>query len=251
MILDSLRHWVTQYHVDGFRFDLAVALARGRGDEFDANHPLMVAMRTDPVLSQVKNIVEPWDVGIQGWRTGQFPPPFSEWNDRYRDRVRSFWLTDLARELGGHPGHGVQDLATRLAGSADLFHNGDRATFASINFVAAHDGFTSADLTMYSRKHNERNGEGNRDGTDNNNSWNHGIEGPNEGGPGALRRRSMRNLAATLLVSTGVPMLLAGDEVGQQPGRQQQRVLPGQRGVLDRLGAGTLAGGPAGDDPLS
>jgi isoamylase len=214
MILDSLRYWVTHYHVDGFRFDLAVALARGRGDDFDPNHPLMVGMRTDPVLSQVKNIVEPWDLGIQGWRTGQFPPPFSEWNDRYRDRVRSFWLTDLAGEMAGHPGHGVQDLATRLAGSADLFHNGDRATLASVNFVAAHDGFTTADLTMYSRKHNERNGEGNRDGTSNNNSWNHGVEGPIDNELAALRRRSMRNLTATLLVSTGMPMLLAGDEVG-------------------------------------
>ena len=215
MILDSLRYWATHCHVDGFRFDLAVALGRGKNDEFDPNHPFIVALRTDPVLSHVKNIAEPWDLGIAGWRTGQFPPPFSEWNDRFRDRVRSFWLTDLARELGGHSGHGVQDLATRLAGSADLFHNSDRATFASVNFVAAHDGFTSADLTMYSAKHNERNGEGNRDGTDNNNSWNHGIEGPIDDGLAAgLRRRSMRNLLGTLLVSAGLPMLLAGDEVG-------------------------------------
>jgi glycogen operon protein len=214
MVLDSLRYWVTQCHVDGFRFDLAVALGRGKNDEFDPNHPFLVALRTDPVLSRVKNIAEPWDLGIQGWRTGQFPPPFSEWNDRFRDRVRCFWLADLGRELNGHTWHGVQDLATRLAGSADLFHNSDRATFASVNFVAAHDGFTTADLTMYSAKHNERNGEGNRDGTDNNNSWNHGIEGPDDGLATGLRQRSMRNLLGTLMVSAGLPMLLAGDEVG-------------------------------------
>ena len=215
MILDSLRYWVQECHVDGFRFDLAVALGRGKNDEFDPDHPLLIALRTNPVLSQVKNIAEPWDLGIQGWRTGQFPPLFSEWNDRFRDRVRNFWLTDLARNLSGQPGHGVQDLATRLAGSADLFHHRDRGPIASINFVAAHDGFTVADLTAYNHKHNEANREDNRDGADNNCSWNHGIEGQIDDGVSMLRHRSMRNLLATLLVSTGVPMINGGDEFGR------------------------------------
>ncbi len=221
MVLDSLRYWVTECHVDGFRFDLAVALGRGRGDEFDADHPFFVALRSDPVLSRVKLIVEPWDLGIHGWRTGGFPPSFSEWNDRFRDRVRGFWLTDVAAEVRGQHSHGVQDLATRLAGSADLFHHSNRSTIASINFVAAHDGFTAADLTAYDYKHNEINGESNRDGTDNNGSWNHGIEGPATGATSAgltvdaARRRSMRNLMGTLLLSTGVPMINAGDEFGR------------------------------------
>ncbi len=215
MILDSLRYWVQECHIDGFRFDLAVALGRGKNDEFDPDHPLLIALRTDPVLSEVKNIAEPWDLGIQGWRTGQFPPVFSEWNDRFRDRVRSFWLTDLARDLAGQPGHGVQDLATRLAGSADLFDHRDRGPTASINFVAAHDGFTAGDLTAYNHKHNEDNREDNRDGADNNSSWNHGIEGQIDDGVSMLRHRSMRNLMATLLVSTGVPMINGGDEFGR------------------------------------
>ncbi|HRW17891.1 MAG TPA: glycogen debranching protein GlgX [Dermatophilaceae bacterium] len=215
MILDSMRYWVTECHVDGFRFDLAVALGRGRNDEFDPDHPLLVALRTDPVLSQVKNIAEPWDLGIQGWRTGQFPPPFSEWNDRFRDRVRSFWLTDIARVLTGQGAHGVQDLATRLSGSADHFHHLDRGPSASINFVAAHDGFTSADLTAYNHKHNDANREDNRDGSDNNSSWNHGIEGWIDDGVAMLRHRSMRNLMGTLLVATGVPMINGGDELGR------------------------------------
>ncbi len=215
MILDSLRYWVTHCHVDGFRFDLAVALGRGRDVHYDRDHPLLVALRTDPILSSVKNIAEPWDLGPDGWRTGQFPPPFSEWNDRFRDRVRSFWLVDLALERLGQPGHGVQDLATRLAGSADLFSSGDRATFASVNYVASHDGFTTADLTQYSTKHNEANGEGNRDGTDANHSWNHGVEGPvADDAVVAVRRRSIRNLLGTVFLSAGVPMVLAGDEVG-------------------------------------
>ncbi len=214
MVLDSLRYWVQECHVDGFRFDLAVALARGQNDDFDLNHPFLVALRTDPVLSRVKNIAEPWDVGMHGWRTGQFPPPFSEWNDRYRDSVRSFWLADLGSDLGS--GHGVQDLATRLAGSQDLFGRRDRGPIASINFVTAHDGFTGADLTAYDVKHNGPNGEGNRDGSGHNLSWNHGVEGPTTDETVLLaRRRSQRNLLATLLVSTGVPMINAGDEIGR------------------------------------
>ncbi len=216
MVLDSLRYWVTQCHVDGFRFDLAVALGRNRSDEYDPNHPFLVALRTDPVLSRVKLVAEPWDLGMHGWRTGQFPPPFSEWNDRFRDTVRTFWLPDVAADLAGQAGHGVQDLATRLAGSHDLFGTRDRGPIASVNFVAAHDGFTAADLTAYDVKHNGANGEGNRDGSDNNRSWNHGVEGPTpDEAVLAVRRRSLRNLLGTLLLATGVPMLHGGDEFGR------------------------------------
>src|SRR5580765_7013543 len=216
MVLDSLGYWVNECHVDGFRFDLAVALGRGQNDDYDPNHPFLVALRTDPVLSRVKLIAEPWDVGLHGWRTGQFPPPFSEWNDRFRDSVRTFWLEDLAAQAAGHAGHGVQDLATRLAGSQDLFGARDRGPIASVNFIAAHDGFTAADLTAYDVKHNGANGEGNRDGADNNRSWNHGVEGPTRDATLlATRRRSLRNLLGTLLLSTGVPMINAGDEFGR------------------------------------
>jgi glycogen operon protein len=216
MVLDSLRYWVGQCHVDGFRFDLAVALGRGRDDGYHPDHPFLVALRTDPVLSRVKLIAEPWDLGVHGWRTGQFPPPFAEWNDHFRDTVRTFWLTDVERSAHHQPGHGVRDLATRLAGSHDLFGAHDRGPIASVNYVAAHDGFTLADTTMYSHKHNGANGEGNRDGHDDNRSWNHGMEGP--GGDAlllGLRRRSIRNLLATELLACGVPMINAGDELGR------------------------------------
>ena len=219
MVLDSLRYWVQEYHVDGFRFDLAVALGRGRGDDFDPDHPFLVALRTDPVLSAVKLIAEPWDVGMHGWRTGQFPPPFMEWNDRYRDAVRRFWVGDVRSQRHHHRGHGLQELATRLAGSRDLFGHRDRGPTASINFVAAHDGFTTADLVAYDTKHNEANGEDNRDGSDNNGSWNHGTEGPSDD-PQVIADRTLaiRNLMGTLLLSTGVPMINAGDELGRSQG---------------------------------
>ena len=168
MVLDSLRYWVEQCHVDGFRFDLAVALGRGRADGFHPNNPFLVALRTDPVLSRVKLIAEPWDLGAHGWRTGQFPAPFAEWNDRFRDGVRTFWLPDVERSARREPGRGVRELATRLSGSRDLFGARDRGPVASINYVAAHDGFTLADTTTYERKHNSANGEGNRDGHDDN-----------------------------------------------------------------------------------
>ncbi len=214
LVLDSLRYWVEEFHVDGFRFDLAVALARGRGDDYNPNHPFHVALRTDPVLSRVKLIAEPWDVGIHGWRTGQFPPPFAEWNDRFRDTVRTFWLGDLAAHE--YTGHGVRELATRMTGSQDLFGRDDRGPLASVNFVAAHDGFTLADLTAYNWKHNEANGEDNRDGTNDNRSYNHGVEGPTDrSGILAARRRSMRNLIATTILAMGVPMLNGGDEIGR------------------------------------
>ena len=215
--LDSLRYWVSELGVDGFRFDLAPTLARGR-DGYDPDHPLLIAMRTDPVLGGAKLIAEPWDLGPHGWRTGQFPVPFAEWNDRFRDGVRDFWLVDAARAAHHEPSGGVRDLATRLAGSADMF-TAQRGPMASVNFVTAHDGFTLADCTAYNVKHNEANGEDNRDGTDNNHSWNHGVEGPTDDEAlAAARRRSIRNIVATLLLATGVPMLVAGDESGRTQG---------------------------------
>ncbi|WP_022924367.1 glycogen debranching protein GlgX [Serinicoccus marinus] len=216
MVLDSLRHWVEDFHVDGFRFDLAPALARGRDDAYDREHAFHVALEADPVLSRVKLIAEPWDVGVHGWRTGQFPAVFAEWNDRFRDTARSFWLADVGRRLHGHHGHGVRELATRIAGSADLFARDGRGPIASVNLVTAHDGYTLADLTAYEHKHNHANGEDNRDGHGDNRSWNHGVEGPTDD-PEVQRhrRRSIRNLLGTLLLSPGVPMLVAGDELGR------------------------------------
>ena len=221
--LDSLRFWATEVGVDGFRYDLGVALGRGK-DGFDPNHPFFVALRSDPQLAGLKHIAEPWDLGFDGWRTGQFPIPFAEWNDQFRGAARTFWLSDPRSAAESHPGSGVRDLATRLAGSQDMFGNGEipgaRGPGASINFVTAHDGFTLADLTAYHHKHNEANGEDNRDGTNDNRSWNHGVEGPvNSNGAfmeiADLRQRSMRNLLATTLLAAGTPMLTAGDEIGR------------------------------------
>ncbi|MFP5345680.1 MAG: glycogen debranching protein GlgX [Actinomycetes bacterium] len=223
LALDSLRYWVTAFGVDGFRFDLAPTLARD-ANGYTADHPFLVAVRQDPVLQNVKLIAEPWDVGPYGWRTGQFPPPFAEWNDRFRDDVRTFWLSDAAAATrdGGSAGQGVRHLATRLSGSADFFgwsvstDTAMRGPLASVNFVTAHDGFTLADLTAYETKHNHANGEHNRDGSSDNRSWNHGVEGETTD-PEVLaeRRRSIRNLLGTLLLSIGVPMLVAGDELGR------------------------------------
>jgi len=216
MVLDSLRYWVQEFHVDGFRFDLAPALARGRDHEYDPDHALHVALRSDPVLGRVKLIAEPWDVGVNGWRTGQFPPPFAEWNDRFRDTVRTFWGPDLARDERGQDGHGVRDLATRIAGSGDVFDPGDRGPIASVNLVTSHDGFTLADLTAYESKHNEANGESNRDGHGDNRTWNRGHEGPTEDAAIlSSRRAAMHAMMATLLLSPGVPMMTAGDEFGR------------------------------------
>ncbi|WP_167202769.1 glycogen debranching protein GlgX [Actinomyces respiraculi] len=223
LTLDSLRYWVSEMGVDGFRFDLAATLGR-HATEYSSRHPLLVAMATDPVLRGARLIAEPWDVGPGGWRTGEFPEPFHDWNDRYRGTVRSFWLRDASEMSKGRTGADLRDLATRLSGSVDTFGHGEypggRGPLASVNFVTAHDGFTLRDLVCYDHKHNEDNGEGNRDGTDDNRSWNHGFEGPiPEGvdmGPHELmRRRSMRNVLATLLVSAGTPMLLGGDEIGR------------------------------------
>ncbi|MFD6030659.1 glycogen debranching protein GlgX [Cellulosimicrobium funkei] len=229
--LDSLRYWAEVVGVDGFRFDLAVTLGRG-ATGFDPDHPFLVALQTDPVLCGLKLVAEPWDVGPGGWRTGQFPAPLAEWNDRFRDAARQFWLADAREASHGRPGHGVRDLATRLAGSADLFGHSDpplvRGPVASVSYVTAHDGFTLADLVAYDHKHNLANGENNRDGTDDNRSWNHGLEGPvtpdaTAGGVldglgveiAPLRRRSIRNLLATLVLAAGTPMITAGDEMGR------------------------------------
>jgi len=231
LVLASLRHWVQEVHVDGFRFDLAATL--GRDDRgFRADHPLLRAIATDPVLREVKLIAEPWDVGTDGWQTGGFPAPFAEWNDAFRDDVRAFWLSDRAhRERTGDDAvGGIRDLATRLSGSSDLLTRNDppalpegrslRSPWASINYVTAHDGFTLRDLTVYDRKRNEANGEDNRDGTSDNRSWNHGHEGEIPGaavpdGMEELRRRTARSMLATLLLASGTPMLTAGDEIGR------------------------------------
>jgi glycogen operon protein len=203
--MDSLRYWVEEMHVDGFRFDLATALAR-TPDGYDPRSPFLAAVRQDPALARVKLIAEPWDVGPGGYRVGGFPSGWSEWNDRFRDGVRAFWLRREAP---------CAELAHRLAGSSDLFRHDGRSPQASINLITAHDGFTLADLVSYERKHNEANGQDNVDGHDHNLSTNCGVEGPTDD-PGviALRQRQQRNLLATLLVSQGVPMLLAGDELG-------------------------------------
>lgn len=225
MVLDSLRYW-TQLGVDGFRFDLAVSLGR-HNDHFTPYHAILASAATDPVLREAKMIAEPWDLGPFGWRTGQFPSPFSEWNDRFRNTIRGFWLADAAAQSKGHAGSPPSDLGNRLTGSADLFGHGEqpggRTPLASINYVTAHDGFTMRDLVTYSRKHNEANGEENRDGTNHNLSWNHGDEGPVTQADLAaaivpVRRRSIRNLMATLLLSAGVPMITAGDEIGRTQG---------------------------------
>ncbi|MGI9155860.1 MAG: glycogen debranching protein GlgX [Marmoricola sp.] len=205
LIMDSLRYWVTEMHVDGFRFDLAAALAR-EFYEVDRLATFFELVQQDPVVSQVKLIAEPWDVGPGGYQVGNFPPQWTEWNGAYRDTVRDFWR--------GEPSLG--EFASRLAGSSDLYEDSGRRPVASINFVTAHDGFTLRDLVSYDEKHNEANGEDNNDGESHNRSWNHGAEGPSDD-PVILelRARAQRNFLATLLVSQGVPMLLHGDELGR------------------------------------
>ena len=206
MVNDSLRYWVEEMHVDGFRFDLGTILAR-EPYGFDEGGGFLDSCRQDPVLSSVKLIAEPWDCGPGGYQVGRFPPGWAEWNDRYRDTVRAFWKGD-ERVL--------PDLAARITASADLFNRRGRKPWASVNFVTAHDGFTLNDLVSYNDKHNQVNGEDNRDGSSNNHSWNHGAEGPT-GDPAivSLRARQKRNMLATLLFSQGTPMLLAGDEFGR------------------------------------
>jgi isoamylase len=206
MVMDSLRYWVTEMHVDGFRFDLAATLARELHDVsrlssfFDTIHQ-------DPTLAEVKLIAEPWDVGDGGYQVGNFPVLWAEWNGKYRDTVRRFWKGD-----GGQ----LSDFAYRLTGSSDLYQFDGRKPYASINFVTAHDGFTLCDLVSYNQKHNEANGDDNRDGSDNNDSWNMGVEGPTDDPAiNKMRERQIRNFLSTLMISQGVPMLTGGDEVGR------------------------------------
>jgi isoamylase len=209
LLMDSLRYWVLEMHIDGFRFDLAAALARELHD-VDRLSAFFDIIHQDPVISQVKLIAEPWDIGEGGYQVGNFPPGWAEWNGKYRDSVRDYWRgTDAS--LG--------ELANRLTGSPDLYQAGGRRPYASINFVTAHDGFPLNDLVSYNEKHNEANGEENRDGESHNRSWNCGTEGPT-GDPeiNKLRARQKRNFLATLLLSQGVPMLLGGDEIGRSQG---------------------------------
>ena len=206
LVMDSLRYWVTEMHVDGFRFDLAPALLRN-GPRVDLRAPFLTAIHQDPVLRQVKLIAEPWDATGEGYLVGQFPPQWCEWNDKYRDTVRDFWRGQS---------DGVRELASRLSGSSDLYADDGRLPFASVNFVTAHDGFTLRDLVSYNVKHNLANGQDNRDGMDQNRSWNCGVEGEtDDNAVTALRRRQAANLLTTLLLSTGVPMVSAGDERGR------------------------------------
>ena len=205
MVMDSLRYWVQEMHVDGFRFDLATVLGRGRHG-FDRHAAFFACIAQDPVLQRVKLIAEPWDIGPGGYQVGQFPTGWVEWNDRYRDTMRAFWL-------GGDCTRG--EFARRLCASSDLFQQRGRAPAASLNFVVSHDGFTLRDLVSYDLRHNEANGENNRDGHGHNLSWNCGFEGPTEDPEvQALRARLQRALLATLLLSQGTPMLAAGDEMG-------------------------------------
>jgi glycogen operon protein len=206
LMMDSLRYWVTEMHVDGFRFDLAATLAR-QFHEVDRLSAFFDLIQQDPVISQTKLIAEPWDVGDGGYQVGNFPPLWSEWNGKYRDAVRDYW-----REGGTSIG----ELAERLTGSSDLYQANGRSPFASINFVTAHDGFTLRDLVSYNEKHNEANGEDGRDGTDDNRSWNCGVEGPTDDPDVlALRARQVRNFLGTLFLSQGIPMLVGGDEFGR------------------------------------
>ena len=226
MILDSLRYWVTEMHVDGFRFDLLSALTR-TGRQLDMRSHLLVAIGQDPVLRHVKLIAEPWDASIDGYRVGEFPPPWIEWNDQFRDEIRDFWNGRSS---------GIRSVATRLAGSSDLYADDGRSPYASVNFVTAHDGFTVRDLVSYDHKHNEANGEDNRDGTDNNRSWNHGVEGETD------RPEDRRAAPPPGGQPDGdaVPVQRRTDDHRRRrarphPARQQQRLLPGQRALLDRL----------------
>jgi glycogen operon protein len=205
MVTDSLRYWINELHVDGFRFDLGTVLAR-EADGFDDQSGFLKACNQDPVLRTVKLIAEPWDLGPGGYQVGSFPPGWAEWNDRYRDTARDFWKGAAC----------AGDLAKRLCASADVFNRLGRRPWACVNFITAHDGFTLNDLVTYNDKHNEANGEENRDGSSDNRSWNCGVEGPSDDpGINALRERQVRNMLATLLLSQGTPMLLAGDEFGR------------------------------------
>ncbi len=207
LVLDSLRYWVTEMGVDGFRFDLCTTLIRDERHHVTQDHAFKKALRDDPVLARAILITEPWDLGPYGYQLGRWGRDWSEWNDRFRGFTRDFWRGAV---------HGVEELATRLAGSADVFDHDGRPATSSVNFVTAHDGFTLRDVVTYDLKHNEANGERNRDGADDNRSWNHGFEGETfDEQINEARHRTIRNMTATLLLSTGMPMLLAGDEMGR------------------------------------
>ena len=236
LITDSLRYWVTEMHVDGFRFDLAATLAR-QFQEVDKLSAFFDIVEQDPVISRVKLIAEPWDLGSGGYQVGGFPSSWSEWNGRYRDCVRDFWRSQPST---------LPEFASRFMGSSDLYQVNGRRPVASVNFITAHDGFTMNDLVSYNEKHNEANGEGNRDGESNNRSWNCGVEGPttikdvNE-----LRQQQMRNMFATLLTQPRHSDDLRRRRSGAHPAGQQQRLLPGQCDLLDELGSGRGSKGPA------
>ena len=225
MVMDSLRYWVEVMHVDGFRFDLASTLGR-RASGFDRNAPFFSAVKQDPVLNRVKLIAEPWDTGPGGYQMGNFPHPFSEWNDKYRNQIRRVWR--------GVPNH-MRKLAIRMAGSAMRFDHGGRPATASVNFLTAHDGFTLLDLVSYNEKHNEANGEGNRDGHSGNDSDNCGVEGPTDDKDIiALRAQRRRNMMATLMLSQGTPMILGGDELSNtQNGNNNAYCQDNEIGWLD------------------
>ena len=227
LIMDSLRYFVIECHVDGFRFDLASALAR-EFHEVDRLSAFFDIIHQDPILSQVKLIAEPWDVGEGGYQVGNFPVLWTEWNGIYRDTMRDFWRGESD----------VAEFASRFTGSSDLYQHDGRRPFASINFITAHDGFTLRDLVSYNEKHNEANLENNTDGDNHNRSWNHGVEGETDDPAiNELRERQMRNFLSTLFLSQGVPMLVGRRRDRADAGRQQQRVLPGQRDLVARLGA--------------
>ncbi|HZG90392.1 MAG TPA: glycogen debranching protein GlgX [Pseudonocardia sp.] len=234
LIMDSLRYWVTEMHVDGFRFDLASTLAREFYD-VDRLSAFFDLVQQDPTINQVKLIAEPWDVGPGGYQVGNFPPLWTEWNGKYRDTVRDFWR--------GEPGT-LGEFASRITGSSDLYQNDGRRPFASINFVTAHDGFTLHDLVSYNEKHNEANGEDNKDGESHNRSWNCGVEGPTDDAAVLeLRARQQRNFIATLMLSQGVPMLLHGDELGRtQHGNNNVYCQDGEIAWVDWSLAGKNAG---------
>jgi glycogen operon protein len=225
MVMDSLRYWVEVMHVDGFRFDLASTLGR-RASGFDRNSPFFTAVKQDPVLNGVKLVAEPWDTGPGGYQMGNFPHPFSEWNDKYRNQIRRVWT--------GVPNH-MRKLAIRMAGSAMRFDHGGRPATASVNFLTAHDGFTLLDLVSYKDKHNEANGEGNRDGHSDNDGNNCGVEGPTDD-PDiiALRAQRRRNMMATLMLSQGTPLILGGDELSNtQHGNNNAYCQDNETGWID------------------
>ena len=232
LVMDSLRYWVQEMHVDGFRFDLAPTLARNSQQQFDRNGAFLSAIRQDPVLSRVKLIAEPWDLGEGGYQLGNFPPGWVEWNDKYRDAVRAFWKGEKGM---------IGELASRLTGSSDIFQRAGRSPRSSVNLITTHDGFTLQDLVSYEKKHNEANLEGNRDGGDNNRSANYGVEGPTDD-PAilAVRARQKRNFLATLAFSQGPPMLTAGDELGRtQRGNNNAYCQDNELSWLDWEGADT------------